>query len=311
MEYRSLGRSGLEVSVVGLGCNNFGRRMDPDQTREVVQQSIDVGITLFDTADIYGGDGASEEFLGRALEGKRQDVVIATKFAGPMGEGPMRSGASRHYIMNAAEDSLRRLGTDYIDLYQVHFPDRKTPLEETMRALDDLVSSGKVRYIGHSNFAGWQVAASHFIAQAGHYAPFISAQNQYSLLDRRVEQEVVPACNEYGLGILPFFPLASGFLTGKYRRGQDAPEGTRLAGPMGSRTLTDDNFDTLEALEQFVQARGHTMIELAIGWLASQPNVSSVISGATKIEQVEQNATAADWTLDAEELAEVDSITKR
>ena len=312
VEYRNLGRSGLEVSVVGIGTNNFGRRMDAEQARIVVNKAIDLGINLFDTADSYGPAGLSEEYLGRALDSRRHDVVIATKFASQMGEGPMRSGASRRYIMSAAEDSLRRLGTDYIDLYQMHFPDPHTPLEETIRALDDLVRSGKVRYIGNSNFAGWQIAASHYVSQINHFVPFISAQNQYSLLDRRVEKEVVPACDEFGLGMLPYFPLASGFLTGKYRRGQEPPEGTRLAGsPAAGRTLTDANFDTLEALEQFAQARGHTMIELAFGWLASQSHVGSVIAGATKPEQVEQNAAAAEWTLDAEELAEIDSITPR
>ena len=311
MDYRNLGRSGLEVSIVGLGTNNFGRRCDLEQTTAIVDKAIDVGITLFDTADSYGPMGLSEEYLGKALGDRRQEVVVATKFSSPMGEGPLRGGGSRRWIMNAVEDSLRRLGTDYIDLYQVHRPDPKTPLEETMRALDDLVRDGKVRYIGNSNFAGWQIAAGHYIAQADGLTPFISAQPQYSLLDRRVEREVVPACDEYGLGVLPFFPLASGMLTGKYRRGEDAPEGARLSGPMGERMLTDQNFDTVEGLEQFAQGRGHTLLELAIGWLASQPHVGSVISGATSPEQVEANAAAAAWKLDAEELAEVDSITRR
>ena len=310
MEYRHLGRSGLEVSVVGLGCNNFGRRCDPEQTAKVVHKALDEGITLLDTSDTYGPGGLSEEYIGSALQGRRQEVVLATKFASPMGEGPMRRGASRHYIMSAVEDSLRRLGTDYIDLYQVHFPDRDTPLEETMRALDDLVRSGKVRYIGCSNFAGWEIAACHWIAQTHHLTPFISAQPEYNLLKRDIEQEVLPACDEYGLGILPFFPLASGFLTGKYLRGRDAPEGTRLAaGPAGERMLTDENFDVLERLDDFARARGHTILELAISWLASKPNVGSVIAGATRPEQVEQNAEAAAWRLDAEEMAEVDSIT--
>ena len=310
MEYQHLGRSGLEVSAVGLGTNQFGRRCDLDQTRAIVHRALDLGITLLDSADIYG-EGLSEEYIGRAIEGHRHEVVVATKFSMPMGEGPMRRGASRSYMMNAVEDSLRRLGTDYIDLYQVHFPDPDTPLEETMRALDDLVRDGKVRYIGNSNFAGWEIAASYWIAQIHHLTPFISAQPAYNLLDRGVEQEVVPACKQYGLGILPFFPLASGFLTGKYRRDQDPPDGTRLAAsPMSGRILNDSNFDKLEALEQFAQARGRTILELSIGWLASQPHVGSVIAGATRPEQVEQNVAAAAWSLDAEELAEVDSITK-
>ena len=312
MEYRHLGRSGLEVSVVGLGTNNFGGRIDMAATQAVVDQSIEEGINLFDTADVYGGQGASEEFLGKVLGNRRQDVVVATKFASPMGEGPMKAGGSRHWIMNAVEDSLRRLDTDYIDLYQVHRPDANTPLDETIRALDDLVTSGKVRYLGNSNFASWQIAESHHLAKNNGWAPFISAQPQYSLLDRSIEPEIVPACNEYGLGVLPFFPLASGLLTGKYKRGSDAPEGTRLAaGPMGERMLTDRNFDKVEALETFAQGRGHTLLELAFSWLASQSHVGSVIAGATKPEQVTANAAAASWRLDEEEMAEVDQITRR
>ena len=311
MEYRSLGRSGLQVSVVGLGTNNFGRRCDVETTQAVVHKALDLGVNLFDTADVYGPAGLSEEYLGKALEGHRQEAVIATKFASPMGEGPMRRGGSRRWIMDAVEDSLRRLGTDYIDLYQVHTPDPKTPLEETLRALDDLVRDGKVRYIGNSNFAGWQIAASHFISKQDGLTPFISAQPLYNLLDRRVEREVVPACVEYGLSLLPYFPLASGLLTGKYRRGETPPEGTRLAaGPMAERVLTDENFDTVEKLEDYARSRDHTLLELAVSWLASQPHVGSVIAGATRPEQVEQNAAAAEWTLDAEELAEVGSLTR-
>jgi len=315
MEYRNLGRSGLQVSVVGLGCNNFGRRCDVDRTREVVHKALDLGINLLDTADIYGPGGLSEEYLGKAIEGKRHDVVLATKFAGPTGEGPMDSGASRNHIMAAVEASLRRLNTDYIDLYQVHFPDAKTPLDETLRALDDLVRAGKVRYIGNSNFAGWQVAESHWIAKTNHFAPFVTAQNQYNLLERNVERELVPACNAYGLSILPYFPLASGFLTGKYHKDQPLPEGTRLgnpaAAPMASRILNDANYAVLDRLEAFATAHEHTMLELAIGWLASLPHVGSVIAGATRPEQVEQNVAAASWKLTAEELAEVDTITKK
>ena len=312
MEYKNLGRSGLQVSVVGLGCNNFGRRCDQEVTNSVVNKALELGVTLFDTADIYGPHGLSEEFLGNALQGHRRDVVIATKFVGPMGEGPLWSGASRRYIFEAVEASLRRLGTDYIDLYQIHFPDTRTPFEETLRAMDDVVRQGKVRYIGCSNFAGWQVVEAQWITRTQHFSPLISAQNQYNLLDRRIERELVPAANAYGLGVLPYFPLASGFLTGKYKRGETAPEGTRLAaGPGGQRTLTDDNFALLEKLESFAQAHGHTMLEAAIGWLASQPHVASVISGATKPEQVEQNVAAAEWQLTVEERAEVDTITRR
>ena len=312
MEYKNLGRSGLQVSVVGLGCNNFGRRCDQEVTNSVVNKALELGVTLFDTADIYGPHGLSEEFLGNALQGHRRDVVIATKFVGPMGEGPLWSGASRRYVFEAVEASLRRLGTDYIDLYQIHFPDTRTPFEETLRAMDDVVRQGKVRYIGCSNFAGWQVVEAQWITRTQHFSPLISAQNQYNLLDRRIERELVPAANAYGLGVLPYFPLASGFLTGKYKRGEAAPEGTRLAaGSGGQRTLTDDNFALLEKLESFAQAHGHTMLEAAIGWLASQPHVASVISGATKPEQVEQNVAAAEWQLTVEERAEVDTITRR
>ncbi len=307
MEYRYLGRSGLQVSAVGLGCNNFGRRCDAATTKAVVDRAIDLGVNLFDTANVYGPGGLSEEYLGKALAGRRHEVVLATKFGMKMGDRPMEMGGSRKHIMSSVEDSLRRLGTDYIDLYQFHAPDARTPIEETLGALDDLVRQGKVRYIGHSNFAGWQAAEAHFVAQANHCTPFVSAQNEYNLLDRRIERELVPACTKYGLGVLPYFPLASGFLTGKYRPGQPAPEGTRLsAGPFGARVLNEKNFAMLGKLEAFATERGHTMLELAIGWLASLPHVPSVIAGATKPEQVEQNVAAAGWRLTAEELAEVD-----
>lgn len=313
MEYRHLGRSGLQVSVVGLGCNNFGMRCDFDQSKDVVHRALDAGITLFDTADVYGGQGKSEEFLGKILKGRRQDVVLATKFGMKMGEGPHKSGGSRKYIMSAVEDSLRRLDTDYIDLYQLHRPDPETPIDETLRALDDLVRSGKVRYIGNSNFAGWQAAEAHYVAKQANLTPFISAQNEYNLLDRRIEGELVPACNAYGLSILPYFPLASGFLTGKYRQGQEMPAGTRLAnaGPMAARVLNDKNYETLGKLEAFADARGKAMLDLAIGWLASLSHVGSVIAGATKPEQIDQNVAAGSWKLTAEELAEVDAISRR
>lgn len=312
MEYRHLGRSGLQVSVVGLGCNNFGMRCDFDQSEKVVNHALEAGITLFDTADVYGGQGKSEEFLGKILKGRRNDVVIATKFGMKMGEGPHKMGGSRKYIISAVEDSLRRLQTDYIDLYQMHRPDPATPIEETLRALDDLVTSGKVRYIGSSNFSGWQTAEAHYIAQQRGYAPFISAQNEYNLLNRGIEAELVPACNKYGVQILPFFPLASGFLTGKYRQGQDLPAGTRLAnaGPMAARMLTDKNYEMLGKLEDFAEQRGKTMVDLAIGWLASLSHVGSVIAGATRPEQIDQNVAAGEWRLTAEELAEVDALSR-
>lgn len=312
VELKKLGRSGLDVSALGLGCNNFGRRCDQEQTNVVVTKAIDLGIIFFDTADIYGPRGLSEEYLGKALQGRRHEVAIATKFAGPMGEGPFWGGGSRKYIMQAIEGSLRRLDTDYVDLYQMHFPDRFTPMEETMSALDDVVRSGKARYVGCSNFDGWQVVEAQWLAKSGHKNGFVSAQNHYNLLDRRIERELIPACNAYGLGILPYFPLANGFLSGKYKPGEPPPEGTRLsARGQAERVLTDENFARLLRLQDFARERDRTVLELAIGWLASQPHVGSVIAGATKPEQLEQNAKAVEWKLSVEELAEVDRITKR
>jgi aryl-alcohol dehydrogenase-like predicted oxidoreductase len=312
MEYRNLGHSGLQVSVVGLGTNNFGGRMDAEQAKIVVDRALDLGINLFDTADVYGNRGLSEEYLGRALKGRRRDAVIATKFRSPMGEGPHWSGGSRRYVYDAVHDSLRRLGTDYIDLYQIHNPDPSTPIEETLRALDDLVRSGEVRYIGHSNFTAAMTVEAAWVAKSEHLTPFISAQNHYNLLERSIERDNLPAmCVKYGLGILPFFPLASGFLTGKYRPNQEAPAGTRLAGQMGGRWLTDANYEKLQKLEAIADGAGRSMLELAMSWLACQPAVTSVIAGATKPEQVEQNVAAAGWKLTPDELSSVDEATKR
>jgi aryl-alcohol dehydrogenase-like predicted oxidoreductase len=310
MEYKSLGKSGLQVSAVGLGCNNFGMRIDKEQTAAVVNRALEVGINFFDTADIYGGT-QSEVFLGEALGDRRNHVVVATKFSGPTGEGPGNKGGSRRYVMHAVENSLRRLGTDYIDLYQYHFPDPKTPIDETLRALDDLVTSGKVRYVGSSNMTGWQVVEADWVAREAHLNPFVTAQNEYSLIDRRAERELVPACRKYGIGILPYFPLASGMLTGKYRRGEAPPEGSRIAawGSRGERLLSDRNFDIAEGLERFASERGKTLLDVAIGWLATQDAVSSVISGATKPEQVEANAAAAEYRLSPDEMEEIDRIT--
>ncbi len=309
MELRNLGASGLKVSAVGLGCNNFGMRIDAEQTKAVVHAALDAGINFFDTADVYGGQ-KSEAFLGEALKGiDRDSVVIATKFAMPTGEG--RQGASRRYIMSAVEASLKRLGTDHIDLYQQHRADAETPIEETLRALDDLVTAGKVRYLGNSNFNGFQLADADWTARSEGLNRFVSAQNHYNLLDRRIEREVLPACERFGLGMLPYFPLASGLLTGKYDRGQPAPENTRLSGERGRNALTDANFDVVEKLAGFAADRGHTLLELAMSWLACNPNVSSVISGATKIEQVEANVAAVSWKLTEEEQKEVNSLTRR
>lgn len=313
MRMKTLGRSGLKVSVVGLGCNNFGMKIDQAATDLVVARALDLGITLFDTADIYGNRGGSETMLGKALGTKRKDIVIATKFAGPMGDGDYMKGGSRRYIMNAVEASLKRLGTDYIDLYQMHFPDADTPIEETLSALDDLVRGGKVRYIGSSNFAGWQIADAWYIAEKNSYAKFVSAQNHYNLLDRKIEQEVVPAAKAFGASILPYFPLASGMLTGKYRRGAALPNDSRLAlwGERGKAILSDANFDLVEKLTAFAEARGHSILDLAFGWLASQPQVASVIAGATKPEQVEMNVKAGGWELTKQELDEVGLMSFR
>jgi aryl-alcohol dehydrogenase-like predicted oxidoreductase len=307
VEYRTLGRSGLKVSLVGLGCNQIGGRVDQAGTEAIVNKCIDVGITFFDTADQYGR-GKSEEFLAPALKPHRRNVVIATKSAVPMGEGPYWGGTSRKYLMDAVDDCLRRLDTDYIDLYQMHRWDPSTPIEETMRALEDMVRSGKVRYVGNSNYAGWQVATAAAVAKAEHLEPFISAQNQYNLLQRDVERELVPACEASGVGIIPFSPLSGGFLTGN-RPGEPPPEGARLSsGQFAARILTDKNYDSLGKLEKFAEERGHTMLELAMSWLASQPLVGSVIAGATRPEQVEENARSVEWRLAPDELKEIDEI---
>lgn len=312
MEYRNLGDSGLKISLAGLGCNNFGMRCDTEQTRAVVHRALDEGVTFFDTADIYGNRGGSEELLGKALAKRRREVVVASKFGMPMGGGPYDRGASRRYVMAAAEASLRRLDTDYLDLYQLHQPDPDTPQEETLAALDDLVRAGKVRYLGNSNFSGWQVADADWISRSRSLARYVSAQNQYNLLDRRIERDLLPACQKFGLGMLPYFPLASGFLTGKYRRGAEPPKGTRLAvmQPMAKQVMTEQNFATLERLEEFARGRGHTLVELATSWLACQPVVSSVISGATRPEQVTENVKACGWKLTDEEMKQVDTITR-
>ena len=311
MDYRRLGHSGLWVSAVGIGCNNFGAKCDEAATRAVVHACLDAGITLFDTADMYGNRGGSETLLGRILGHHRKDIVLASKFGLPMGEGPYLNGAGRHYIMRAVEDSLRRLRTDHLDLYQVHRPDPATPIEETLRALDDLVRDGKVRYVGCSNFAGWQLAEAEWAARAGGTMRFISAQNEYSLVDRRIEGELVPAANAYGVGILPYFPLANGLLTGKYQRNHAMPDGARMTErpTRAEEVLTDRNWTIAEKVADYAAARGHSLLEAAIGWLASQDHVPSVIAGATTAEQVAQNATAADWRMTAEEIADINALS--
>jgi len=310
MRYRPLGDSGLMVSVTGLGCNNFGRRLDLDATRAVVDAALEAGITLLDTADTYGNGGGSEELLGEVLAGRRDEVVLATKFGHQefdMGYGPTAGAkGGRAYIRRAVERSLRRLRTDYLDLYQIHTPDPVTPVAETLAALGELVAEGKVRYLGNSNFTSWQIADAAHVARAALAVPFVSAQNHWSLLERGTEAEVVPAARHFGLGVLPYFPLANGLLTGKVRRGQAPPAGSRLAGRLGY--VTDDKLDRVEALIAWAAERGHTVLEVAIGALAAQDGCSCVIAGATTPEQVKANAAAAEWIPTAEDLADLDRV---
>ncbi|MGC1186927.1 MAG: aldo/keto reductase [Candidatus Acidiferrales bacterium] len=310
MIHRKLGKSPLEVSLAGLGCNNFGNRCDLETTRRVVHKALDLGITFFDTADIYGNKGGSETFLGQSLGSRRKDIVLATKFGMVMDDAKTMKGASRAYIMSAAEASLRRLGTDYIDLYQLHRPDPKTPIEETLRALEDLIQQGKVRHIGCSNLQAWQVVEAQWTARKIGSHAFISCQDEYSLIVREPERELIPAIRAYGLALLPYFPLAGGFLTGKYKRGQPMPQGARLntAKHLTDRYVTDSNWEIVERLEKFCAQRGRTLLDLAVAWLAAQPEIPSGIAGATKPEQVEQNVRAVEWALSAEELAEVDRL---
>ncbi len=310
MTYRQLGHSGLTVSTVGIGCNNFGARMADEDVPRVVEAAIEAGITLFDTADVYGNRGGSETLLGKALQGRRDQVVLATKFGADMGgtNGPdWGVRGSRRYIRLAAESSLRRLGTDWIDLYQMHAPDPLTPVEETLAALSELVTEGKVRYLGSSNFSGWQVVDADWTAHAGGLEAFVSAQNEYSWLSRGIEAELVPALVHTGQSLLPYFPLASGLLTGKYRRGEGAPEGTRLAG-LPDRLAAAD-FDAIQAIGQFADARGVSMLQVSMGGLAAMPSVGSVIAGATSVEQIAQNVEAGLWEPSEDDLAELTRLT--
>lgn len=312
MKYRRLGSSGLLVSTIGLGTNNFGEmlgRMDYESAKSALDACRDNGINFIDTSDSYSG-GISEDFIGRAVKDYRKDVIIGTKAGMPWAGGPNRDGLSAGHLKYSVDESLRRLQTDYIDLYQMHIVDPLTPIEETLRALDDIVAAGKVRYIGCSNFMAWEMVEAIHVSRRNGWVEFVSNQPEYSMLKRDVEAELIHSSSKYDTGILPYFPLASGFLTGKYKRGADLPEGTRLAGTqrMADAQLTDANFDVLEALESFAGEHGHTMVELAFGWLLGHPEVSSVIAGATRIEQIEQNAKAADWDLTEEEMAELDAI---
>jgi aryl-alcohol dehydrogenase-like predicted oxidoreductase len=311
MQKRRLGNSPLEVSVVGLGGNNFGGRIDFAATNRVVHRALDLGINLIDTADTYGNKGGSEDELGQILGDRRKDIVLATKFGLPMDEAGKFKGASRRYIMSAVEASLRRLRTDWIDLYQLHRPDPNTPIEETLRSLDDLVRAGKVRHIGCSNLSAPQLNAAQETAQRLGLAAFISCQDEYSLLAREIERELIPAAKAREMSVLPYFPLASGLLTGKYKQGGPPPTGSRMAKlPRHANDfMTERNWRIVAALEAFVAQRGRTMLELAFSWLLRDRVVASVIAGATSPEQIEQNIRAAAWTLSAEELAEIDRIT--
>ena len=312
MNYRNLGNSGLKVSAIGLGTNQFGGKVDAKGVVEIIAAAVDNGINFFDTANTYQS-GRSEETIGKAIKAyPRSKVLLATKFYNKVGEEPNDRGGSRKHIMDAVEDSLRRLDTDYIDLYQYHRWDKETPIEETLRALDDLITQGKVRYIGSSAMPSWMMATSQQVSARNNLHRYVSEQPHFHMLERRVENEVLPAAEYYGIGILPFFPLAGGFLTGKYKRGKGAPAGSR--GETSSyvqRYMTEDNYTIIEGLEAFSKARGHALNELAHAWLLSFPQVSSVISGATKVSHVEDNANSADWTLSEEDLKEIDKILGR
>lgn len=310
METRNIGS--LNVTLCGLGTNNFGMRIDQDQTKAVVDAALEAGINFFDTADLYGGT-KSEQFLGKALGARRDDVVIATKFGGPLDDDPSHRGGSARWVRQACEDSLRRLGTDRIDLYQLHFPDMEVPIEETLTALDGLVKAGKVREIGNSNFTGEMIEDADDVSQKLGIARFVSAQNMYNLLNRQPDTDVIPACERRGLAFLPYFPLASGLLTGKYKKDQPLPEGARLTSYPADRRdafMNDRSMDIVERLAEFARARDHTLLDLAMSWLASKPVVASVIAGATKPGQVRANANAVTWKLRDAELKEIDEITK-
>jgi aryl-alcohol dehydrogenase-like predicted oxidoreductase len=314
VEQRNLGRSGLLVSVVGLGCNNFGGRTDFEATKNVVHKALDLGITFFDEADTYGDPrGSSEACLGQILGDRRKDIVLATKFARPMNAAGRMQGASRRYIMAEVEASLRRLKTDWIDLYQQHQPDPLTPIEETLRALDDLVRQGKVRYIGCSTLPAWQVVEAQWTSKHLGLHHFISCQEEYSLLARGLDGEMMPVLESYGLGLIPFRPLADGLLTGKYERGMPPPAGTRLAtmARAAERNFTDENWVIVERLAAFAAERGHTLLELAFSWLACRPAVASVIAGATRPDQVEENVRAVAWALTPQEMQEIDALTAK
>ena len=313
MEERNLGKSGLRVSLVGLGCNNFGGRIDLEATRKVVHKALDCGITLFDTADTYGERGGSESFLGQILGERRKNIVLATKFGMPMDDAGRLKGGSRRYIMHAVEASLKRLKTDWIDLYQLHDYDPLTPIEETLRALDDLIREGKVRYVGCSNLPAWRVVEAQWTAKAEHLNAFVSCQDEYSLVVRDIEKNLLPMMEVYGMSLLPYFPLGSGLLTGKYTRGAPMPEGARLSVTqrLADRYMTEANWRIVEGLRELAKTRGWSMLDLAFSWLAAKPVTASVIAGATKPEQIEQNVKAVELKLTPDDLAEIEAISAR
>jgi aryl-alcohol dehydrogenase-like predicted oxidoreductase len=308
VEYRQLGNSGVRVSVIGLGTNQFGGPVDQEGVNRVIAEAIDLGINFIDTADVYQ-NGRSEETLGHALKGRWREVVVATKVFNATGEGTNDKGTSRYHMINGLEDSLRRLQTDHIDLYQMHRWDAATPVEEMMRTLDDFVSSGKVRYIGASAYASWQLAKANLLAEFRGWTSFVTVQSHYHMLERDVEKEVIPYCQEHKVGFIPFFPLAGGFLTGKYKRDEGAQAGSRgERSPYVQKYMTDANYDIVEKLSAWAQERDHTMNELAHAWLLAQPTVCSVISGLTKMEHLQANAKAGEWQLTADEVGEVTAV---
>ena len=310
MKYRNLGNTGLKVSAVGLGTNSFGKEADEPTSIHVVNRALDSGVNFIDTSDSYQ-KGRSEEYVGKAMHSRRSQTVIATKFSSPMGDGPNERGGSRSYMIKAVEASLRRLQTDYIDFYQLHWPDPSTRIEETLRALDDLVRSGKVRYIGCSNFGAWQLSEAMWTSRVNNLHSFATVQTRYNLFSREIEAEVVPCCRTYGVGVIPWAPLAGGFLTGKYRRGEEDRSQGRLASParIYGDLFTENNWNKLGRLQAFAGERGHAVGELAIAWLLAKPVVSTVIAGARNTEQVAANAAGAAWDLTPEEVAEVDTIS--
>lgn len=309
MEFRRLGRSGLKVSAVGLGTNSFGSRADEATSLDIMNRALEAGINFLDTADIYS-QGRSEEIIGKALKGRRSQVILATKFGYPTSVRPHEQGGSRSFVLNAVNASLKRLDTDYIDLYYFHYPDPATPIEETLRALDDLVREGKVRYTGCSNFPAWQLCEAHWVSRVNGLVSFIAAQPRYNLLDRTIERELAPCCRSYGVGVVPWGPLAAGFLTGKYAKGREMPAGARLANPPSiyGDILNEPNFDKLARLEAYAGACGHTVRELAIAWLLAHDFLGSVIAGATSPDHVSANAAAVDWKLTAGEVAEIEKL---